>query len=373
MSLDEGSISWDRLQSLVEELSLYDVCRLSYLVREKKSLIPKSQRLGLYPIEQVEEFQMAKMLLASHWSADEVRLDKDIGDYAELTEEEKRPLEFAFGFFAVGDGTVSEIILDFLLQTASSAEERLFYTYQLTNEAVHNETYGLMIETLVRDVERKKEIFAAVENIKSIEAINDFSHQILKKRGGKKQLYFIQMIMEYLIFTPLFCIIYWYKAHKKGLMWSIIKLNELVARDEGLHAMFAALKYRKLPKEEKYSRDEIITILEEAVVVIDRFIEDIFDNIRLPELTTENVKEYVRFVADDLLTCINEPKYYFAKNPFIWMEYHKYIVKQNFYEGTVTEYAKFDPAQSVHRAMQLSGLSNDSPVEGTQTNEEAWF
>ena len=55
--------------------------------------------------------------------------------------------------------------------------------------------------------------------------------------------------VEGILFSGSFCAIYWLK--KRGLMPGLTFSNELIARDEGLHADFACMLYnmleRKLP------------------------------------------------------------------------------------------------------------------------------
>lgn len=57
--------------------------------------------------------------------------------------------------------------------------------------------------------------------------------------------------VEGILFSGSFCAIYWLK--KRGLMPGLTFSNELISRDEGLHADFACLLYsrlkHKLPEE----------------------------------------------------------------------------------------------------------------------------
>merc|ERR1712154_614168 len=57
--------------------------------------------------------------------------------------------------------------------------------------------------------------------------------------------------VEGVLFSGSFCAIYWLK--KRGLMPGLTFSNELISRDEGLHAEFACMVYRmlqnKLPDE----------------------------------------------------------------------------------------------------------------------------
>lgn len=50
--------------------------------------------------------------------------------------------------------------------------------------------------------------------------------------------------VEGILFSGSFCAIYWLK--KRGMMPGLTFSNELIARDEGLHADFACLLYKML-------------------------------------------------------------------------------------------------------------------------------
>ena len=59
-------------------------------------------------------------------------------------------------------------------------------------------------------------------------------------------------------------------------------------------------------------------------------------------LTSEIIREYIQFLADDRLTHVGMPKTYGSKNPIKWVDQFSSFndQKTNFFEAKVTNYAK---------------------------------
>merc|ERR1711964_33595 len=129
--------------------------------------------------------------------------------------------------------------------------------------------------------------------------------------------------------------IYWLK--KRGLMPGLAFSNELISRDEGLHADFACLIYKLL----KHNLDDDIVheIIRGAVEVEQEFICDALP-CGLIGMNADQMTQYIQFVADRLLTALGHTMIYNVKNPFDWMELISLQGKTNFFEKRFGEYQK---------------------------------
>merc|ERR1712124_11267 len=141
--------------------------------------------------------------------------------------------------------------------------------------------------------------------------------------------------VEGILFSGSFCAIYWLK--KRGLMPGLTFSNELISRDEGLHAEFACLLYGML--EHKLPEDVVHDIIRGAVEVERRFICEAL-SCDLIGMNSDLMARYIEFVADRLLTALGHSKLYGAANPFDWMELISLQGKTNFFEKRVGEYQK---------------------------------
>lgn len=352
------------LDLLASQLTLHQAAALLAKVHELQTH-EKGSRFGLYPIKNWEAFQRLKKLEAGRWTADEIEFSEDKNDFDSLAPEEKQPLLMAFSFFAVGDASVAGSIAYRMILTAPTFEQQAFYICQLDNERTHGETYGQMIHTLVTDSEKREAIFSAVDRIKSIKAMNQFIEDIFTTPDGNRALYVCLACSEFLMFIPLFCVIFWYKGYMKGKLRRIIFSNEQIAKDEALHCLNGCENYKELPKEKRYSNEEIFEVIKRVVALVDDFADETLSGIHLRDLSPKNVKGYVRIVADDLLRELGHSSLYNQENPFPWMDFIRLRGKTNFYEGPVGEYSRFN----VKKALEKAKIFSDQSFEPEEDSE----
>merc|ERR1712115_134896 len=138
-----------------------------------------------------------------------------------------------------------------------------------------------------------------------------------------------------ILFSGSFCAIYWLK--KRGLMPGLTFSNELISRDEGLHAEFACLLYGML--QNPLPDDVAHSIVRGAVDVERQFICEAL-SCDLIGMNSDLMTKYIEFVADRLLSALGHPKLFNASNPFDWMELISLQGKTNFFEKRVGEYQK---------------------------------
>jgi len=141
--------------------------------------------------------------------------------------------------------------------------------------------------------------------------------------------------VEGILFSGSFCAIYWLK--KRGLMPGLTFSNELISRDEGLHAEFACLVYGML--QNKLPDDVVHSIVRGAVAAEREFICEALP-CDLIGMNRDMMTKYIEFVADRLLTALGHPKIFDSANPFDWMELISLQGKTNFFEKRVGEYQK---------------------------------
>ena len=113
--------------------------------------------------------------------------------------------------------------------------------------------------------------------------------------------------------------------------------NELISRDEGLHTDFAVELY----KTENFDLDEKIVheIIKEAVNIETEFITESLP-CNLIGMNSILMTEYIKFVADRLMSQFGFNKIYNTENPFDFMELISMRTKTNFFEKRVGEYSK---------------------------------
>ena len=113
--------------------------------------------------------------------------------------------------------------------------------------------------------------------------------------------------------------------------------NQLISRDEGLHTDFACHLYSTLNN--KLEIEEVNKIIDEAVNIEIEFITESL-SCSLLGMNKDDMRVYIKFVADRLLVQLGYKKVYNEKNPFDFMEMISMEQKGNFFETKISEYVK---------------------------------
>jgi len=315
--------------------ALQESARLQELQKEEPLLMESTSRWVMFPIEQPEMWEMYKKHEASFWTAEEIDLSQDAQDWEKLNEGEQHFIKYVLAFFAASDGIVLENLgLNFSNEVQVS-EARAFYGFQMAMENVHSETYSLLIDQYIKDSKEKMRLFNAIETIPAVEVKAKWAVNWMSRDRSFYERIVGFACVEGILFSGSFCAIYWLK--KRGLMPGLTFSNELISRDEGLHADFACLVYKLL--KHKLSDELAHEIVAGAVEVEKAFICDALP-CGLIGMSADSMTTYIQFVADRLLVSLGHPMLYNVQNPFDWMELISLQGKTNFFEKRVGEYQK---------------------------------
>lgn len=299
-------------------------------------LDPSEDRFVIFPIKYPDIWAKYKQHSSVHWTAEEIDLSKDMKDWEKLTENEQHFIKHILGFFAGSDGIVMENLAMRFSREVQIPEAKFFYAEQNIIEAIHSETYSLLIDTYITDKEEKSKILRAISTIPAVKKKADWALSWIDNKDADFATRLLGFAaVEGIFFSGAFCAIFWLK--QRGVMPGLTVSNEFIARDEGLHTDFACLLYSKVVN--RLSKQQAHKIIREAVKI-----EKYFITKALPcELIGMNAKmmaQYIEFVADRLLLQLGYPKAYHAANPFSFMERISLENKDNFFEKRVSTYAK---------------------------------
>ena len=292
-------------------------------------------RFTLFPIKDDDIWTAYKLQQRATWTAEEIDYSADLNDWETLSDDEKYFIENILAFFAGSDGIVLENLIQNFCSDVQLPEAKCVYAYQAYIENVHSEVYSLLIDTYVKNEQRKKECFNAIEQIPCVKKKADWALEWIDNGSFAERIVAFAAV-EGIFFSGSFCSIFWLK--KRGLMPGLSFSNELISRDEGMHCDFACLLYtrhlvNKLPK------STIEKIIRDAVEIEKEFVCDALP-VRLIGMNADLMSQYIEFVADRLLVELGNEKIYNATNPFDFMEMISLQGKTNFFEKRVAEYQK---------------------------------
>ena len=290
-------------------------------------LQPNDNRFVIFPIQHDDLWEWYKKQQACFWTAEEIDLHADIVDWTtKLTDDERYFIKHILAFFAASDGIVNEV---------QYSEAKFFYGFQIMMENVHSETYSLLIDTYVKDEVEKDRLFRAIEVFSAIKKKADWALKWIESDSFAERLIAFAAV-EGIFFSGAFCSIFWLK--KRGLLPGLTFSNELISRDEGMHADFAVHLHNNHIVN-RVSPDRIREIIIDALNIEREFITESLPA-SLIGMNSKLMTQYLEFVTDRLLLEFGCEKEYDATNPFDFMEMISLEGKTNFFEKRVSEYQK---------------------------------
>ena len=280
----------------------------------------------------------------SHWLHSEVPMIEDVKDWKKrLTKEEKVFLTNIFRFFTQGDIDVAGGYVKNYLPYFPQPEIRMMLCGFAAREALHIAAYSHLIETLGMPEATYNE-FMQYEEMKA-------KHEYFEQLAGQDNQTIAQQIAAFSAFTEgmqlfsSFIMLLNFPRHGKMkgmgqiITWSIV--------DETIHAESMIKLFRTFVEENRdiwndELKSQIYTIAEQMVKLEDKFIDLAFSMGPMEGLSGDDVKHYIRYIADRRLISlglkgINKVK----KNPLPWVEEMiNAPIHTNFFENRATDYAK---------------------------------
>ena len=280
----------------------------------------------------------------SHWLHTEVPMLEDVKDWkSKLTPDEKKFLTHIFRFFTQGDIDVAGGYVKNYLPYFPQPEVRMMLTGFAAREALHVAAYSHLIETLGMPESTYNEFL-------EYEAMRD-KHDYFLSIAGQDANTIAQQIAAFSAFTEgmqlfsSFIMLLNFPRHgkMKGMgqivTWSIV--------DETMHAESMIKLFRTFIEENKdiwndELKGQIYTIAEKMVVLEDKFIDLAFSLGPMEDLSSEDVKKYIRYIADRRLISLGlKGIFKVKKNPLPWVEEMiNAPTHTNFFENRATDYAK---------------------------------
>ena len=289
-------------------------------------------------------FENYKKQQQMHWLPDEVPLQDDIKDYKEkLSEEERKLLDNIFKFFTQADVDVCGGYAHHYLPTFKQPEIRMMLVAYASMEAVHQEAYSLLLETLGKDEEMYQEFMDINAMMEKHEYLQDFNMDTPFNMAKTMAVY--SAFTEGVQLFSSFAILLNFPRH--NLMKGMGQIVTWSIRDETLHVEGMSKLFRTFISERPHLwtdklKYEVYCAAERVVELEDNFIDVCFEDADIEGLTAEEVKEYIRYIADRRLLGLGmKAIFHSTENPLPWLDQQINAVEHaNFFENRATEYAK---------------------------------
>lgn len=290
-----------------------------------------------------EAFAMYKKALAAFWVADAIDCEEDSSNFHKMGENERHFILNVLAFFAGSDGIVLENLAMRFMGEVQDPDVRLFYGLQIAMENIHSEVYSDLIKTLVKDRNKRIELFQSIDKSNAVREKALWAEKWIHSDRPFAERLVAFAAVEGILFSTSFCAIFYLR--KRGFrLPGLFQSNEYISRDEGMHCEFACMLHSQLLERNQCSKETILEIVKSAVEVETAFVKESLKEAVLG-MNAGIMGQYVLFVADVLLKMLGCPKHYNVQNPFPFMESISIENKTNFFERKVTEYNLSDVIQ----------------------------
>jgi ribonucleoside-diphosphate reductase beta chain len=299
--------------------------------------------LGYKPLRYPWAYEFWRRQQQIHWLPEEVPLGEDVKDWTnKLTAEERNLLTQIFRFFTQSDVEVADNYNQRYSRVFKPTEVQMMLTSFANMETVHIAAYALLLETIgMPETE-----FSAFMQYDEMRAKHDYmgkfgvetNEDILRTLAmfgafteGLQLFASFAMLMNFPRFNKM-------KGMGQIVSWSV--------RDESLHCEGMIKLFHAFAKETgaltQTIKDDIVECCRTVVGMEDAFIDLAFELGPVEGMTADDIKQYIRYIADWRLGQLGLPKIYnVTEHPIPWLTVILNGVEHaNFFEARATEYSK---------------------------------
>lgn len=318
-------------------------------------------RFTLYPIEHPDVHELYTKLRDKFWFINEVKLGSDAEDMHKLTPDERRWLENTLAFFAASDGIVLENLVSRVMDAVKIPEARHFFGMQIGNETIHSEMYSELINTLVPRMDRRLELFRAIETSPLIQAKAAWALQFTRDVHNVSlgELLIAYACVEGIMFSSSFACIFNFR--EKNLFPGLCQANLMISGDEYKHMEHGLLLYAKYVVH-KLPEARVLEIVRSAVELELQFVQDALPR-AIMGMSAPLMSRYVRYMGNFLvrhLPGIPMPYPEEPSCPLPFMEQQGQITITNFFERRVGEYQKMANRRESGRTTEVLVVDVDA-------------
>jgi glutaredoxin 3 len=278
----------------------------------------------------------------AHWGEWEAKLQDDVAQWnnGKLTDAERNHITQILRLFTQSDVQVGTNYLESYIPKFKNNEIRAMLTSFANREFVHQRSYALLNDTLGLP-ESEFSAFAAVKEMSGkLEFMSDID---VGSQSGLCKAVARSVINEGMSLFSAFVMLLNYQRF--GKMRGMCEIVEWSIRDESMHCEGMVRLFRTFCEEHPRIvtdafKSDIYQMVRNAVSLEDAVIDLAYEMGNLEGLSSEEVKSYIRYIADRRLIQLGlKGNYGVKENPLPWVDWiiagdsHK-----NFFEGVVTDY-----------------------------------
>jgi ribonucleoside-diphosphate reductase beta chain len=289
--------------------------------------------------------KLYKAMMSNFWIPEEIKLATDAAQYKKLTSDEQDAFDKVISFLVFMDSLLTSALPN-IADYVTLPEVRLLLTIHAFQEALHSQSYGYILETVV-PAEKRRKIYDI--------AITD---EHLKKRNEHITSYY-QMFMDFPTTTNFIRVIFanylleslffysgfsfFYNLARNGKMTGVGTEIKYINRDEVTHMTLFQNIFKELEKEypEDFRGFALSEFREMTRVAVEHEIEwsEYAFGDRIQGLSSHLIAQYIKYTANQRLKNLKIEILYpeVTKNPL------PFINKMSSFNDTKTDFFEEKP------------------------------
>ena len=278
----------------------------------------------------------------AHWIEDEIDLSEDVTDWkgGKITAVEKDYITNILRLFTQSDVAVGQNYYDQFIPKFKNNEVRNMLGSFAAREGIHQRAYALLNDTLGLPDSEYHAFLEYTEMVDKIDFIMKSDPSTQRGLGlALAKSVFNEGVALFASFVMLL------NFQRFGKMKGMGKVVEWSIRDESMHVEGNSKLFRSFCAEhgrivDQEFKAEIYEMSRKAVELEDKFIDLAYEMGDIEGLSKEEVKEYIRYIADRRLLQLGlKTNFKVKENPLPWLEWVLNGADHtNFFENRVTEY-----------------------------------
>lgn len=293
-------------------------------------------------------FSLYQQMREAFWIPQKVDVTQDVTDYRNLLPEERRAYDGILSYLTFLD-SIQTCNISHLKIPVTAPEINLCMSEQMSQEAMHNQSYQVLIETIIPS-DRRSQVYEFWRTDKVLKDRCEFIAGLYQQYvdNPTTENYFIALMADYLLEGMYFYngFIFFYNLCSRFLMAGTSDMIKLINRDELSHVRL----YQKILPEAMatftHSKEQVYEMFSTAVEHEIKWANHLIGNDILG-ITESSTDQYTKYLANIRLKAIGlEPLYddlKYGKSPYSHLERFadtkkEASTKTNFFDSTVTSY-----------------------------------
>lgn len=277
-----------------------------------------------------------------HWLPEEVPLAEDIKDWEKMEDVERNLITQIFRLFTQSDVEVADNYMEKYANIFKPVEVKMMLASFANIETIHIAAYSYLLDTIGMPEVEYQAFLDYAEMKEKVDFLQTFNVEN-EEETARTLANFAAFVEGMQLFASFAMLLNFPRFNKMKGMGQIVSWS---VRDESLHCEGMTRLYHEYVNEAGLDKTKMASLIrqdcEHLVSLEDAFIDKAFEMGSVRGMGPDDIKKYIRYIADYRLKMLNmKPIYMIEEHPLPWLlPILNGVEHANFFEARATEYSK---------------------------------